>query len=719
MPCTPDDPDFSGAAALDDDPHAAAQLNLLERVTLAGAWSLQAIDVRPGLPATGGPIQVSAMLARLLGIDPALTGGIDDLLPLYADEARPVLLESLQQCLAGTPFELASELTTGDGRLLWVRTLAEPRRAADGRITHLQGVVQDITAQRDAEQASRRLTMRLGTTLASITDAFMTLDSHGRFTYVNAESERLLRRSGAELLGQTLWHALTTQDGQGGRHAVRLQKKMQAALQSGQNLEFEAFYAVLGKWLELRAYPFDDGLAVYVRDVTARKTAKDEIEHLAFYDPLTQLPNRQLLMDRLNAVLSQAPAEAQAPAPIGALMFIDLDHFKVLNDTLGHARGDLLLQRVAERLSRCVPAGDTVARLGGDEFVVMLPDLGADREVAISRARAVGETILGALSEPFNLAGNPHHATCSVGITSFTRQRETIGDLLKQADLAMYQAKALGRNAVCLFDPQMQAVVTANAALDVALRQALRDQEFVLHYQPQVGRDGRMVGVEALVRWQHAERGLVPPDAFIGQAEENGLILPIGRWVLETACAQLAAWSARPETAALTVAVNVSVRQFRHPDFVDLVMTVIEEAGIPASRLKLELTESLLAANIDVTIAKMGVLKKSGVTLSIDDFGMGYSALSYLKYLPLDQLKIDRTFVKDVLTDPNDAAIARTIVGLAQSLGLDVMAEGVETEAQRAFLAWHGCDCYQGYLFCKPLPIDELEVFMREKAATE
>ena len=471
-------------------------------------------------------------------------------------------------------------------------------------------------------------------------------------------------------------------------------------------------------WLELDIVPvdyFDRGLTHWVavaRDITARKGAEDEIEHLAFYDTLTQLPNRQLLMDRLQHALSQGARHAK----IGALMFIDLDNFKVLNDTLGHSEGDLLLQQVAARLSGCVRITDTVARLGGDEFVVMLEELGDDPQVAADKTQVVGQKILAALSEPYDLAGHPHHSTCSIGITSFSQDQQSIGDLLKQADLAMYQAKAQGRNAVCLFDPMLQAAASASAGLDTELRQGLRNQEFLLHYQPQVGSDGRMVGVEALIRWRHPERGLVLPDEFISHAEESGLILPLGQWVLESACAQLARWAAHPETKKLSIAVNVSARQFRDPEFVELVMSTIHQSGIRARRLKLELTESSLATGIEVTIAQMGRLKRAGVTLSIDDFGMGYSALSYLKRLPLDQLKIDRTFVKDVLTDPNDAAIARTIIGLAQSLGLAVMAEGVETEAQREFLARHGCESYQGHLFCRALPIDELEAFMRGHA---
>jgi EAL domain-containing protein (putative c-di-GMP-specific phosphodiesterase class I) len=273
--------------------------------------------------------------------------------------------------------------------------------------------------------------------------------------------------------------------------------------------------------------------------------------------------------------------------------------------------------------------------------------------------------------------------------------------------MAMYQAKAAGRNTVCFFDPEMQAVVTANATLAADLRQAWRENQFRIDYQPQVGPDGRMIGVEALLRWVHPQRGVVPPEQFIGSAEETSLIIPIGRWVLDAACAQLSAWERRPDRRHLTIAVNVSVRQFRDPEFVDQVMGVIEHWRVPPNKLKLELTESLLASGIEVTIAKMGSLKDMGVALSLDDFGIGYSSLSYLKRLPLDQLKIDQSFVRDVLTDPNDAAIARTILGLGHTLGLDVIAEGVETADQRNFLAMHGCRAFQGYLFGRPVTAEQ------------
>lgn len=453
------------------------------------------------------------------------------------------------------------------------------------------------------------------------------------------------------------------------------------------------------------------------RDITERKRDEEKIQYLAFYDPLTQLPNRQMLMDRLRDAAGE-----NGPGRDGALMFIDLDNFKVLNDTLGHQKGDLLLQQVARRLRNCVAKGDMVARLGGDEFVVLLENTAEKPLDPLTAARVVSQRILDGLGEPYVLPGYLHHTTCSIGVTLFGKTPSTVNELLKQADLAMYQAKAAGRNAVRFFDPEMQAVASANAALAADLREAWRANHLKIEYQPQVGVDGRMTGVEALLRWEHPTRGMVQPDQFIPTAEETSLIIPIGHWVLEHACAQLALWQRQPGREHLGIAVNVSVRQFRHPDFIDEVMTCVKRAGIRPDRLKLELTESLLADNIDAAIAKMRNLKDMGVRLSVDDFGIGYSSLSYLKRLPIDELKIDRGFVRDILTDSNDAAIAATIIGLCRNLGLEVIAEGVETEEQRAFLERQGCTRYQGYLFCRPLPIEQLERFIAavdgEAAAT-
>ncbi|MBL0393826.1 EAL domain-containing protein [Ramlibacter monticola] len=443
------------------------------------------------------------------------------------------------------------------------------------------------------------------------------------------------------------------------------------------------------------------------RDITERKRDEEKIQYLAFYDPLTELPNRQRLLERLGAAAGEG-----GPGRDGALMFIDLDNFKVLNDTLGHQKGDLLLQQVARRLRNCVARGDMVARLGGDEFVVLLENTPEKPLDPLTAAQSVSQRILDALGEPYVLPGYLHHSTCSIGVTVFGPARSGVSELLKQADLAMYQAKAAGRNTVRFFDPEMQAVASENAALAADLRQAWRDNHLAIEYQPQVGMDGRMTGVEALLRWEHPSRGLVQPDHFIPTAEETSLIIPIGHWVLETACAQLALWARHPGRAHLGIAVNVSVRQFRHPDFIDEVMHCVRRHGVPPGRLKLELTESLLADNLDAAIARMRNLKDMGVRLSVDDFGIGYSALSYLKRLPIDELKIDRGFIRDILTDGNDAAIAGTIIGLCRNLGLEVIAEGVETEAQREFLARQGCHRYQGYLFCRPLPIADLEAFI-------
>jgi predicted signal transduction protein with EAL and GGDEF domain len=359
-----------------------------------------------------------------------------------------------------------------------------------------------------------------------------------------------------------------------------------------------------------------------------------------------------------------------------------------------------------------VRESDTVARLGGDEFLVMLVDMSESSREAAAQARSVGEKILVALNAPYALSGHEHHSTPSIGITLFSNHAESVEELLKQADLAMYQAKTAGRNALRFFDPGMQANVIARVTLEEDLRAGIEAGQFLLYYQAKVDRESRPTGAEVLLRWNHPRRGLVSPAEFIALAEETGLILSLGQWVLETACRQLFAWSVHPKLAHLSLAVNVSARQFRHPDFVEQVLTACDRTGADPHKLKLELTESLLLDNMEETIVKMTALKARSVGFSLDDFGTGYSSLSYLKRLPLEQLKIDQSFVRDVLTDPNDAAIAKTIVALAQSLGLSVIAEGVETEAQREFLASHGCFAYQGYLFGRPLPLEEFERFM-------
>jgi diguanylate cyclase (GGDEF)-like protein len=444
-------------------------------------------------------------------------------------------------------------------------------------------------------------------------------------------------------------------------------------------------------------------------DVSARKRMDEKVQQLAFYDHLTQLPNRRMLQDRLQQAIASV---SRKPNRFGAVMLLDMDDFKALNDTWGHDVGDRFLVEVSERLSQSVREIDTVARLGGDEFVVVLDDLDGD---AFGHARKVAEKILHVVNQSYQLdlpigvgalQAYSYHCTASIGVVLFDGHANTVDELMKQADTAMYQAKAIGRNTFRFFDPEMQAEVAARAVVDNDLHHAIRQNEFALYYQAQVDGGGRVTGAEALIRWQHPTRGLVSPAAFIAQAEINGVIQPMGRWVLETACAQLVAWAARPETAHLTLAVNISAVQFRSPDFVEHILRTLAATGANPKRLKLEVTESLLLSNVDEVIGKMVALKSRGVGFSLDDFGTGYSSLAYLKLLPLDQIKIDRSFIRDVLTDSNDLAIIRIVVALAQTMGIAVIAEGVETDAQGALLAANGCHAYQGYYFARPVPIE-------------
>lgn len=439
------------------------------------------------------------------------------------------------------------------------------------------------------------------------------------------------------------------------------------------------------------------------QDISERKASEEKIRQLAFYDALTSLPNRRLLLDRLQQALVTCGRNRRS----GALLFIDLDDFKGLNDTLGHDIGDLLLIQVARRLVECVREGDTVSRLGGDEFVVMLEDLSSNPEEAAVQAEQVGAKILATLNRPYLLGGGEQHSTPSIGVALFDGGHDSIEELLKRADLAMYQAKYAGRNTLRFFDHAMQARVDARAALEAELRRSLSGGQLALHYQPQVDASGRLTGAEALLRWHHPTRGLVEPGDFITLAEESGLILALGHWALQEACRQLALWARHPDRTRLMLSVNVSARQFRHPDFVDQVLAILDHTGANPARLKLELTESLLLDNLETTAEKMKTLKNRGIGFALDDFGTGYSSLTYLKRLPLDQIKIDRIFVHDMLINPNDAAIVRGIITLGQSLGLPVIAEGVETAPQRDFLSSLGCTDFQGYFFGRPMPAED------------
>jgi diguanylate cyclase (GGDEF)-like protein/PAS domain S-box-containing protein len=584
----------------------------------------------------------------------------------------------------------------------------------------LAGSVTDHTARRQSELERDKLYKEKMQLLAFTGEGIWGVDSSGRCTFASEAAARMLGYAVDEMVGKNM-HELTHYQHANGDPYPDHDCPIYQTSHTGRpcQCDDEVFWRKDGSAFPVRylTYPVVEsgsivGSVVTFTDITQRKADENEIRHLAFYDSLTGLPNRQLLLDRLQHAL----AVCSRSGATGALLFIDLDNFKTLNDTLGHEQGDQLLRQVSARLVASVRNSDTVARLGGDEFVVMVEDLAPNAHEAASRARCVGEQLLAALNLPYLLNGGAYFSSPSIGITLFNDQDADVGEQLKRGDLAMYQAKAAGRNTLRFFDPDMQIAIATRAALEADLRHGLERDEFLLHYQPQIDIHGDPTGAEALVRWRHPRRGLVSPAEFIPLAEETGLILPLGQWVLETACTRLASWGARAETAGLNMAVNVSARQFRHPDFVRQVLAVLERTGANPRRLKLELTEGLLIDNVEETVARMIAVKEQGVGFSLDDFGTGYSSLAYLKRLPLDQLKIDQSFVRDVLAGGNDATIARTIITLGKSLGLAVIAEGVETEAQRDFLAHHHCDGFQGYLFSQPLPADLIDAFMQARA---
>jgi diguanylate cyclase (GGDEF)-like protein/PAS domain S-box-containing protein len=633
--------------------------------------------------------------AEVLGLEPTF---------MYGAETDPETLEKLRAALLrGETFTCTLMNYRKDGTSFWNELSTTPVYDAQGQLTQFVGVIRDVTQERLVEQE-----IRIAATAFESLHGIVVTDANGTIVRVNNAFTDMTGYSAEEVVGQkpSLFKS--------GRHDKEFYADMWRQLLdtggwSGEIWDRRKNGEIYPKWQTISAVKGPDGQTTHYvaafSDTTESKEAEEQIRNLAFYDPLTGLPNRRLLMDRLQ----QGQAISARSRHQGALLFIDLDQFKTLNDTMGHDVGDLLLQQVSERLTGCVRDGDTVARLGGDEFVVMLEELSENPEEAAAQARVAGENILAALNQPYQLAGNEHHSTPSIGVTLYCGHEITIDEMLKRADLAMYQSKASGRNAMHFFDPQMQAVISNRVALEKEMRLALQRREFLLYYQAQVCGDGCIMGAEALIRWQQPERGMVSPAAFIPLAEDTGLILPLGQWVLETACAQLAAWGVQPGMDHLTLAVNVSARQFKHPSFVEQVLAALAQTKANPHRLKLELTEGMLLDDVEAVIAKMNALKEHGVTFSLDDFGTGYSSLSYLKRLPLYQLKIDQSFVRDVLTDPNDAAIAQTIVTLAHSMGLSVIAEGVETEAQREFLDHSGCRAFQGYLFSKPVPVKDFE----------
>jgi len=628
---------------------------------------------------------------------------------LHPDDKDRVLT-TIQEYFAGNqPFYVVEfRMRCKDGSWKWI--LARGKlisRDADGNPLRMIGTHTDISDRKKAEHQ-----LRIAATAFEVQEGILITDADNVILQVNRAFTNITGYTAIEAIGKN------PRIFSSGRHDANFYTAMWKDIQRTGGWDGEIWNRrkngeVYPEHLTITVVKDPNGIVTNyvatITDFTMNRAAEEKIKNLAFYDPLTGLPNRRLLVDRIGHALSSSARAGRE----GAILFIDLDNFKKLNDTLGHDIGDLLLQQVARRLESCVRESDTVSRVGGDEFVVMLEMLSKDSQKAAAQTQTVSEKILVTLSQLYQLSTYDYHITASIGATLFNGRQQAIEELLKQADIAMYQAKKAGRDTLRFFNSQMQTTIDARASLENELRIAIENRQFHLYYQIQVDSSRSPLGAEALIRWIHPERGLVSPAQFIPLAEETGLILPIGQWVLETACAQLKAWQQQVLTSDLILAVNVSAKQFHQADFVALVQAAVQLHAIHPMRLKLELTESILLESIEDTIATMDALKKIGVKLSLDDFGTGYSSLQYLKRLPLDQLKIDQSFVRDIGTDSNDRAIVRTIIAMAQSLNLDVIAEGVETEEHRQLLLDKGCTHFQGYLFSKPVPVEQFEALLK------
>lgn len=605
------------------------------------------------------------------------------------------------------PYQIVFRLLIPDGRIKWVEERCSHYFDAEGSVIRSVGTLQDVTAREEAA-----IQLRIAAVAFDTQEAIIVTDRNANIIKVNKAFELTTGFSEQEVLGKNPRLLKSN------RHDQTFYDVMWQAIEhngrwSGEVWDRRKSGEIYPKWLTVTAVKNSGQISHYVGvfvDMSERKQAEEEIRRLAFFDPLTLLPNRRLLLDRLQIALSQSVRSQNH----GALMLMDLDHFKVINDTRGHAYGDEMLIEVAQRLTSCVRKIDTTARLGGDEFVVLLEGLSPNPEDAATQANVVAEKIRESLSQVYLISDHEFISSTSVGVVLFNAEETEIDELFKRADMAMYQAKESGRNTVRFFEPAMQIMLDSRALLENALRLALPDRELELFYQLQTNRNRELCGAEVLLRWHSKTLGMISPAQFIPLAEQTKLILPIGRWVLETACARLKQWEPNPLISGLTLAVNISPVQFHRSDFVSEVKSIIVESGANPERLKLELTENLVLEDVDEAILKMTELKAMGVRFSMDDFGTGYSSLQYLKSLPIDQLKIDQSFVHDILTDLGDAMMVQTIVNMAHNFGYEVIAEGVEEEAQIPSLIERGCEMFQGYFYSRPIPLADFEKLIDE-----
>jgi diguanylate cyclase (GGDEF)-like protein/PAS domain S-box-containing protein len=786
---------------------------------LIGGWFVDMVD---------GKFIWSDELSQIHGMPTGFQPSVEEAFSFYAPESRERLMAAFNACCEdGISFDDEFEVITRQGEHLWVRAIGKAVRDDEGRIIQVQGASQDITEQKQLRENLSQLAHRLTITLDSITDSFFTLDTEWRFTYVNREAERILKRPGGELLGQPIWQSFPDAEGS------RFQKEYQRAASEQVAVHFEAFNPRLNSWLEVHVYPSTEGLAVYFRDINERKATEHQLTllersvesstngviivdaqradwpivyvnaaferitgysrsqalgrncrflqgeetdpatikqlksgiaeqrevhvvirnyrrdgtvfwndlyispvldengqvthfigvqndiseqreyqaqlaHNAHHDALTGLPNRLLLGQRLE----EGCVVARRYQRYIAVLFIDLDDFKPINDTLGHEVGDFILVEVAKRLEKELRPWDTVARFGSDEFVVLLPDLAHQDDVI-----QVVERVLQGLSPPYWYRGSELRITASIGIAINDGRMKNPHQLIQQADLAMYKAKRRGRNTYHWYTEDLNRKVSERVSLRSALQQAIEQQQFELHYQPQIhAPSGRVVGVEALIRWQHPERGNIPPSDFISLAEDTGQIIPISEWVLATACRDAHQLNSLG-LGEITMAVNISPMQFQRPGFLASIEQVLASSGLTSTLLELELTEGVLMDSAEQAIQALRNLRALGVQIALDDFGTGFSSLSYLKRLPINRIKIDRSFVRDVISDRYDAAIIDGVVAMAGKMGLEVLVEGVETAEQFGYLQQRHCDYFQGFYFARPMPLYELREFLHKPAA--
>ncbi|HEY0490546.1 MAG TPA: EAL domain-containing protein [Telluria sp.] len=678
--------------------------------------------------------QVTRRASRVfseLGYDDAETARLlDDLYALVHRDDLQAVKSALRDHMDGvTPhYRCEFRVRAKDGRWVWYANHGKIMDGGDGaRGRRLIGVSFNIDERKQSEERARQQQQQLAESearhrelLSNLRTAIVVHAPDTSIVYSNPRASELLGLSEAQICGKVARDPAWCFVDEQGAPLPLGQYPVNRVLGGGQAIESQVLGVVQAGgapplWLLVNAFPEfrADGtlkqVIVNFDDISARKQAEQEIHHLAFFDSLTGLPNRRMLMDRLHDALAASARSGQH----GAVLFIDMDNFKAINDVLGHGVGDMLLVEAAARISACLREADMVARLGGDEFVVLLPSVSGDPALASQRIALIAEKIRAALTAPYLLKGHERHCSPSIGVAMFMGGEYGEADVvLRQADMAMYKAKDAGRNTFRFFSAAMQLAVESRAALEADLRLAIGAGQLELHYQVQVDAHQRAVGAEALLRWRHRTRGTVSPLQFIPIAEESSLILEIGGWVLDSACAQLARWQHCDALRHLTLAVNVSARQFRQADFVDMLRAILERHPCDVSRLKLELTESMVLSDVAEVVHKMELLRELGVSLSMDDFGTGYSSLAYLKQLPLDQIKIDQSFVRDITTDAADAVMVKTIIDLARNFHLEVIAEGVETAEQLDFLLGHGCTMYQGYLLGKPVPLDEFEALL-------